>query len=126
ENDLMRFRTEHTRHAIAGIIDRRARLAPRRVNARWISKMPLEVRTHLRERFGRERSRCVVVEVDHRGKNGRHLYSYLGRAQATEQSRYIFPRSLALLNFRLSPLRTFIARSGPLLDFTNRLYCKPG
>ena len=65
EDDLVRLRAEQPRQPVARIIDRRPRLAPRRMDARGIAKVPLEKRPHRRERLGRERSGGVVVEIDH-------------------------------------------------------------
>ena len=65
EDDLVRPHPQQRRQLIARIIDRRPRLATRRVHARGISEMPLEIWQHRLPRRRAERRRGVVIEVDH-------------------------------------------------------------
>ena len=46
ENQFVGFGAEKLREPIARVIDRRARLAPRGMHARWIPEMPVKVREH--------------------------------------------------------------------------------
>ena len=64
EDDLVRLCVEQPREAVAGVVDRRPGLATSGVDARGITKVPLQKRAHRGEDFGRERGGGVVVEVD--------------------------------------------------------------
>ena len=66
ENDFVLTAAEQLRHPVSRIIQRRARLAARRVDGRRIPVKAIQVRPHRVERLGRERSGGVVVEVNHR------------------------------------------------------------
>ena len=61
----MRFDAHEGGKFVARIIDRRARFASRRMHARCIAKVPIEVRQHhLAGLIAQRRSR-VVIEINH-------------------------------------------------------------
>jgi len=89
ENDFVRFRAEQRREPVARVVNRRARLAPRGVDARGVAEMPLKIRPHRRENFRRERRGGVVVEIDHR----RAQHSRPPRAAASEKIPHFSPHA---------------------------------
>ena len=62
----MRFDAQKRGKFVTRIINCRARVAARRVHARWIAEMPAKVRQHRFARCFAQRRRGIVIEVNHR------------------------------------------------------------
>jgi hypothetical protein len=68
EDDFVDTRANRARHALAGFVERHARLASPPVRGRRVAEARAEERTHRFENFVADRSGGRVIEVD----GGRH------------------------------------------------------
>ena len=66
ENQLVRFRAEQLREAIARLVHTGAGFTPSRMHARRIAVIPAKERLHRFPRRGAERRGRVVIEINHR------------------------------------------------------------
>src|SRR5437879_8294908 len=73
KNYFVRLDVEKRGNFVSRIINRRASLASGRVNARWVSEMPAQVRQHRVSRFISARRSRVVIQLNHRVLKERNL-----------------------------------------------------